>query len=263
MLNYMKTFKCTLITGVVVVTAVTNLALGQSDELGGFDSTRTKIQKWVETEQLISEKKAEWQEGKGILQARIELLQSELGDYEERIEKAESEIAKSDEQAGKLEAQSQDLKAATDALRTMIVGMEKKLKSEVLASLPQVLGDKIRPLSQKLPENPDETDLSLSQRFQNVVGTLNEINKFNASISTSTAIRELNGKEVEVKEIYLGLGQAYFVNNDGTQAGTGTPGPNGWDWQPVNDRAPEMMKIFQILDGEGLAEYIPLPFEVK
>lgn len=263
MLKYMKTKSGTLVIAMVLVVAATHPAQAQSEDPSNFDSTRTKIQEWVRTEQLISEKKAEWQEAKGILEARIELLQSELDDYQSRIETAQAEIAKSDEQKAKLEAQRADLKAATDTLRTLIVGMEKKLKAEVLPRLPEVLADKIRPLSQKLPDNPDETELSLSQRFQNVVGTLNEINKFNAAISTSTAIRELNGKEIEVKEIYLGLGQAYYVNNDGTMAGSGTPGLEGWDWKAMNERAPEMMKIFQVLEGEGLAEYVPLPFEVK
>jgi predicted RNase H-like nuclease (RuvC/YqgF family) len=257
--NYMKTFQILLLAALLMPFQL----WAQDDNPVDFDSTRTKIQKWVETEQLISEKKADWQEGKGILEARIELLQSQVDDYKSRIEEAESEIAKSDEQKAELESKNQALKSATETLRTIIVGMEKKVKAEVLPRLPDVLGDKIRPLSQKLPDNPEETELSLSQRFQNVVGTLNEINKFNAAITTSTAIRELNGTEVEVKEIYLGLGQAYYVNNDGTMAGSGIPGAGGWDWQAVNQRAPEIMKIFQIIDGEGVAEFIPLPFEVK
>ncbi|MEO0454301.1 MAG: DUF3450 family protein [Verrucomicrobiota bacterium] len=241
---------------------VTHWSHAQS-EGANFDETRVKIQKWVETEQLISQKKADWEEAKSLLEARIELIQSEVTDYEERIKEAEASIAESDEQKAKLVAENEALKSATDTLKTLIIGMEKRVKADILTGLPEILSEKIKPLSQKLPDNPDESELSLSQRFQNVVGTLNEINKFNSTITPATQIREIGGKEAEVKTIFLGLGQAYYVNNEGTLAGVGRPGSNGWDWEPVNQRAPEIMRIFQIMDGELQASFIPLPFQVQ
>jgi len=262
----LKTMKTNL--GVLLVGAGVLLVPGagaQENDRVDFDSTRTKIQEWVQTEQLISEKKAEWQEAKGMLEARIELLQSQITDYEGRIEEAETEIAKTDEQKQDLVTQNAELKAATEKLKSIIGGLEKQVKGDVLTNLPEFLTDKIKPLTQKLPDNPEETEMSLSQRFQNLVGTLNEINKFNADISSATAIRDLGGKEVEVKTLYLGLGQAYYVNNDGTEAGVGRPGggSGGWNWEPINQRAPEIMKLFQIMDGEAVAEFVPLPFEVE
>jgi TolA-binding protein len=228
-----------------------------------IDETRTTLQKWVETEQLISKEKQEWKLGQQILQDRIDLLQGEIADLETKITESQKAITEADQKREAMTKDNENLKKAADALTTLIGKLEGRVKDQLMPRLPQLLQDKIAPLSQRLPEAGKETKLSLAQRFQNVVGLLNETNKFNSTITTATAVRSIDGgPESEVKEIYLGLGQAFYVTNSGDKAAVGRPGAKGWDWTPVPDRTPEVSRVFRILGDEQPAEFVPLPIKI-
>ena len=45
--------------------------------------------------------------------------------------------------------------------------------------------------------------------------------------------------------MYLGIGQAYYVNNGATIAGIGTSSPDGWVWKTANEEAPEIAKAMK------------------
>ena len=98
----------------------------------------------------------------------------------------------------------------------------------------------------------------------NIIGILNELNKFNHEITVTSEVRQLpDGSSVEVTAMYVGLGQAYYVNANGTIAGLGRPSANGWVWEPANEAAGKIMDVINILKNEKVATFIPLPVEVK
>lgn len=228
-----------------------------------IDETRTVLQSWVETEQTISREKQDWKVGRQILQDRIDLLQGEITDLETKIAESQKAVTEADQKREAMTKDNENLKKAADSLTVLIGKLEGRVKDQLLPRLPKILQDKIAPLSQRLPEAGKETKLSLGNRFQNVVGLLNETNKFNSTVTSATAVRPIDGgPESEVKEIYLGLGQAYYVTNDGSKAAVGRPGVRGWDWTPVSDRAPEISRVFRILSDEQQAEFVPLPVKI-
>ena len=69
----------------------------------------------------------------------------------------------------------------------------------ILATLPEPLVEKIKPLIRRLPNDPNNTKLSLGERVQNVVGILSQADKFNSTITLSNESREIaEGKVVQV-----------------------------------------------------------------
>jgi len=106
----------------------------------------------------------------------------------------------------------------------------------LLERLPDPVRERVKPLSQRFPEDPADTKLSLGERFQNVIGVLNEVNKFNGEVSVTSEVRALaNGSSAEVTALYLGIGQAYYVNASGDAAGIGTASADGWVWTPADE----------------------------
>ena len=97
-----------------------------------------------------------------------------------------------------------------------------------------------------------------------MIGILNEVNKFNGDISVSNEIRELpGGVRAEVRTLYLGLSQGFYVTADGAGAGVGLPAEAGWEWTPQNELASEITRAIAILQNNEIPAYVPLPVKIQ
>ncbi|MCS7049088.1 MAG: DUF3450 domain-containing protein [Verrucomicrobiae bacterium] len=225
--------------------------------------TRTALSKWIETRQIISKERQQWQFEKQMLTERAELLEREIDSLQQRIAEAQTSIGEADKKRGELLAENDALKQHGQQLQELATRLEGRL-GELLPRLPPPLTERIKLLTQRLPSKPGETKLSVSERFQNIIGILNEITRFQREITVATETRALEeGRVAEVKTVYLGLGQAYYVTNRGDAAGVGRPGPTGWQWQRADELAGEIQQAIAILQNERVATYLPLPVEVQ
>lgn len=230
------------------------------DEL---DATRGTIEKWVETRRIISEEKRDWALDKELLQERIELVKREIESIRGRIYEAKKSITEADKNRQALVDQNEKLKSASAALRKTVDGLEDRTKA-LLVKLPDPIQSKVKPLSQRLPADQTETKASLSERFQNVVGITNAVNKFNRDITMTTEKQALpDGTSAEVTVLYIGLGQGYYVSGNGKIAGVGTASESGWQWRPANDAAEEIARAISIIKNESIVDFVILPVEIK
>jgi hypothetical protein len=205
----------------------------------------------------------DWQVGQEVLQQRIGLLENEISALEERIVKARAGVSEADDQRRDILAENGALKAATASLTETIVILESKT-ARLLKTLPESVRQRVAPLSQRLPADPATTSLSLSERYQNVIGILNEVNKANQDITVTSELRVLpGGATAEVKALYVGLGQGYYVTSSGDAAGVGRPTAEGWEWTPANELAGEISRAIAILQNEDVPAYVPLPVEIQ
>jgi FtsZ-binding cell division protein ZapB len=227
-----------------------------------LENTRAALEKWVETRRIISGERRDWVLGKELLTDRIELVQREVDSLRTKVGDAEGSIAEADKQRAELLAENERLKDASAALRTAVVTLEDRTK-QLLKRLPDPIRERVKPLSQRIPEDPQETKQSLSERFQNLVGVLNEVNKFNREITLTSEVRTLpDGSSAEVTSLYVGIGHAYYVNGTGDVAGVGTATSDGWTWTPANASAADIAAAIAILKNERPADFVPLPVEI-
>jgi hypothetical protein len=113
-----------------------------------------------------------------------------------------------------------------------------------------------------MPDPSKEIKMSLSERFQNVIGVLNEMNKFSREITVASEVRDVEGEgSAEVSVVYLGLGQAYYTNVKGGLGGVGRPGAEGWQWEVRDELIGLIADVIAIHRNEKSAGYILLPFE--
>lgn len=247
----------------VALIATLGAAWAQGD--GGasrIEETRETIAKWVETQKIIAEERAEWQTSKAVLEQRIDLLSDQIRDLEERIAETREGLAEAREQSREIEEEKAALQKASAALVEMIGELETSTKA-LLEKAPEPLSSKVSLLAQSLPKDSASTDMSTSERFGTVIGLLNEFNKFALNVHQSNELRTLpDGTTAEVTALYLGLGQAYYVSSDGRVAGVGRPGEDGWDWEPMNEIAPQVTQALAVLNNESVPAYVPLPARV-
>jgi hypothetical protein len=227
-----------------------------------LEETRLTMGKWIETQQIISKERNEWQQGKEILLGRLELVKGEIAALEEKIAEARSSAAKSDEKRGELQTQNDELAAVGQQLTEVVSGLEGEVR-RLFASTPEPVQTKLQPLVQRMPEDPAGTRASVAERFQNVLGILNELNAANSEISVAYEVRTLSGgKPTEVRALYIGLAQAYYVSASG-EAGIGRPSAEGWKWEPSQAVAGDVLIALDLIQGKHTPEFAPPPVRLQ
>lgn len=253
---------------ILAVLALAALAWGvesasEDNPADNIDTTRTLIEQWVETQRAISKEKKDWTLGKEMLNERISVVEDEITSLREKIAQTQASISEADKKRAELVQENDKLKTASTTLVDIVTSLESGIQA-LDRRLPDPIKALIKPLSQRLPKDPNETKLSLSQRFQNVIGILDAVNKFNREITVNSEVRTLSdGTAVEVTALYIGLGQAYYTGRNGTVAGVGRPGANGWQWESADDAADQVTAAIDILKNEKVADFVLLPVKIE
>ncbi len=227
-----------------------------------LEETRLVMTKWIETQQILSKERNEWQQGKEVLLGRLEVVHKEISTLEEKIKEAQSAASEAEKKRDALQAENGELKAVGKELTDAAGRMEGDVR-RLLHAVPEPISTKLAPLSQRIPEDPEKAKVSAAERFQNVVGILNEIAKANNEITVNYEVHDLaDGKPSEVQAIYIGLAQAYFVSARG-EAGIGRPGPDGWKWEPSKSVAADVLNALEIFQGKQSPAFVPLPVKLQ
>jgi len=198
-----------------------------------LEETRISLGKWIETQQIISRERNDWQQGKEILLGRLELVRKETSTLDQGIRAAQARIAETELKRDELLAEDARLAAQGARLAETALALETELR-KLHPALPEPVQAKIQLFFQRMPADAAAlARVSLAERFQNVLAILNELDKASGEFTINFEVRTLSdGKPSEVKAIYVGLTQAYYVNAKG-EAGIGRPSPEGWKWEPA------------------------------
>jgi hypothetical protein len=225
---------------------------------------RTRTEKWIETRQIISEEKTDWEMEQDTLRATRDLLRKQKRALEEEIAELEKSSGFADEERRELLLTRGEHQRTGRALEERIRGME----SDVLALVPQLpepLQKKLEPLIVQIPTDPDNTRQTLGARLMNVLGVLAQTEKWNSTATFVGETRAVTGEQrIAIRTLYWGLGQAFYVDNEGTTAGIGRPGPEGWVFVEQPELAGDARKLLDIYEGNVDAiEFVRLPIEVQ
>lgn len=238
------------------------LAAGAA-EVASVTVARETLSQWVQTRQLISKTRTDWESDKEMLGQTKALFERELAAVAEQMGKLSTNSSVADTERRKAEAELAQHSEALDQARSLVADLEKEVRS-LLPLLPPPLTATAQPWVNRLPADPANTKAGVLERFQTVVGLLNEIDKFNNAITVAND-KQSNGKgaQVSVDVIYLGLGIAYFVDAAGQVAGIGSPGSTGWQWKLQPEIAPRVRDAIAIYRSQKAAEFLGLPAVVQ
>ena len=239
-----------------------------------LEDARLLMGKWIETQQIIAKERNDWEQGRQILDGRLKLVKDEIAALEEKIAKAEAAVKESTAARDTVQAESDALKVTATQLTTAVASLEAGVR-RIFPTLPEPIRARLQPLAQRMPKEPTADaaatgeaeaktkTVSVAERFQNVLGILNEVSKANTEISVNYEVRTLaSGKPAEVRALYIGLAQAYFVSSSG-EAGIGRPTPEGWKWESSNAIAGDVLTALEIIQGKHTPAFVPLPVKIQ
>lgn len=226
-----------------------------------LEETRLAMSKWIETQQIIARERNDWQQSKEVLTGRLEVVGKEAATLEQKIQEANVKAAETDARRAALLAQNDELKAAGEQLSQSVGAMEREVRA-LCKRLPEPLLAKLQPLLARIPEEGSAARVSVAERFQNVLGIVDTVNKANNEISVGYEVHTLaDGHPSEVRVLYVGLAQAYYVSGKG-EGGIGRPGPEGWVWEPSVAIANDVTTALEILEGKHTPAFVPLPVKL-
>lgn len=247
-------------TAALLVGAAPHVQAGETR----VDDFRTQIEKWVETRQILSEEKSDWDVEKEFLVATRDLLRQERKALGVEIQGLEESNTEADQERLDLLLQRGELQRSARALQDEIRSMEQAV--ELLApQLPAPLQKKLEPLLVQIPDDPEHTQLALGQRLMNVLGVLAQTDKFNSTATFVGETRAVDGEQmVQVRTLYWGLGQAVYVDAQGRSAGIGRPGPDGWTFSDDPEIVEAARRLIDIYEGSDDAiEFVRLPVDIR
>lgn len=228
-----------------------------------LDATRSALEKWVETRQLISRTKTDWQSDREMLRQTAQMFERELNGIAEQFSKLSTNNVQAEKERQEAEALLKASEAGLERTAMFATAFEKSV-TRLVPRLPAPLQETLKPLLARLPADPANTRLPAAERIQTLVGILNEIDKFNNGLTLSSEKRRNpKGEEVAVETVYVGLGAAYFVNDANDFAGTGTPGPQGWEWSVKPELAGAIRDVIRSYRNEQAARFVALPATIR
>lgn len=233
------------------------------DDASPLDETVNILEQWVETERQISETASEWEANKASMENLLEIYKREIATLEEIIEDAEEDVSAAEIRRTQLTEEDRAVKDIEAKVLKALVDAEKNVKT-LQAVLPPPLKEELTPVFNSLPENPEDSKLSIGQRVQPIVAILTQIQKFNQVVTVIEGFREFEaGRTVQTEMIYFGLGTAFYVDQANEHAGIGVLGAEGWSWQDNDDLIPVIRNFIEIYRGTQQASYVEVPISVN
>ena len=254
----MRFFATTLLAVVVSGSAISTAAAE-----GVLDASEAAFGKWVGVQESIAREQRDWAIEQEFLAEEIRLLKEEIVALKEKTGRLDEETKQTEADLARLTRQNEEFKTAAARVEAALPEFEQAVRT-LHGRFPLVLQETLEPLMGRLPKDGSATKASISERMQAVVGVMSQVDRFNGALTVVPELRtNPAGKEVQVRTLYLGLAQAWFVSLDGGFAGHGIPGATTWEWSPANEIAPEVKQAIDIQQGAGVAAYVSLPVKLK
>jgi len=217
---------------------------------------REKVAKWVETRKLISEESAKWEAEKQMLNDLAELRQREANQMNEVIDLAKERVEDIEKLTNELTAEEKSRQTWRAAFEKRITALEDALIPQIAFLPPPVTGKVFESIA-RLEDRKDEADLQ--SRFRDVLAILNEVIAFNHQLHFTPEIRTIDGQEIEVDVLYLGLTRAWYVDRTGQKAGVGQAGREGWTWISDPSIARQVRRAVDIHNKKEAPAFTKLP----
>lgn len=250
---------------IILILAVMSISVS-AERLYATDlltDTKSAIQEWVRTEQLVSQENQQWEEEKASLNSILKILSAEEQELGEQIALAQEVASRADEERASLVEQLSSYQEISQLLESRITDYERQLVL-IVAYLPQMLRSELAPRIARLNSATQGSSPSLSERTQTLLSLMSEIDTFDGRLTLTTElISNSQNEPVEVRVLYLGLSRAFYVNNNATSAGFGVPTETGWQWQAQDELSETIARSLDIYETRITPQLISLPMQVQ
>lgn len=221
-------------------------------------AVRAGVAAWLQQERQVAELDREARERSQTVERLLQVLRVEEEALEAAVKASESAVSLASEERTRLQAERDALRASVEVLASALPALEERVRV-LVPQLPAPLQELVSPLYQRL----DREGSSSSERLQNVIGILMQVDRFARAITAQSSMQDVGGRSVEVTTLYVGLAFALFSDESGTHAGFLRPGPEGWQTVLAPEQAEPIRQAMQTYRDPQLASFVSLPVEIN
>lgn len=214
---------------------------------------------WVKVRAETARIQTEWSGQKDLLESLVSGLGERAQTLEAKRDYLLAKTAKDREEIAKLEAGN---KGSTDS----VAAMEASLRTldEQLVHLRPSLPPRLSEALELSYRSLAAKELTVSERAQFTMTVLNRCMQFNHGITCEEEVLKLGGGNGQLFDvIYWGLSHGYALDRTTGNTWYGSPGPEGWTWEPLADGARPVGRLIAIYRSKGEPDFVPVPARLK
>jgi hypothetical protein len=236
------------------------LAAGQAGAADPIQEVGKTASDWVKIRAETVRIDNTWTQERALLASTINALKERASRLEDNRDHLLSTTAEQRAEQAAMTAKLAEAKESLQITEKRVQEMTEKilrLRPFLPPRLSAALEMSYRSLAEKTP-GPGE-------RMQLVMTVLNRCAQFNLGINHGEEVLTLAGeagpKSVDV--IYWGLSHGYALDRAAGKAWLGTPGPEHWQWEPLEHAAPAVTALFAIRADESDPRFVSVPARLK
>jgi hypothetical protein len=201
-------------------------------------------------------------------------------DWASQRQLLESTVKALEERAGTLEDKRDHLLAKTASVQTELASVGTKNRAtntglETTESRLKELTERLQKLRPTLPprlsaaldlpfQSLAEKSVTLGERMQLAMTVLNRCIQFNRMITCGEEEVAPAGEPApkSLQVIYWGLSHGYALDRAAGRAWAGSPGPQGWRWEPLASAA-LVIRLIDIYNDKADPEFVMTPVQLR
>lgn len=218
------------------------------------------VQKWASLEQQSTALLTGWQQQELLVRQRLKLLEEEKSQLLEILASSAQDTSGVEQRRLELlalqntmESDQVDLSRSLQRASSTILSLHERLPPPLYSAWQEGM----TALDEAVAAEPDQAP---NLRLQSITSMLNQLEDFQLRISVHESPINHEGREILVRQIYLGASHGWYVSDDSSVVGYGHADANGWDWlNDVEVDAATVKNALSMLENNNNIELVTLP----
>jgi Protein of unknown function (DUF3450) len=211
---------------------------------------------WIKIRLETSRIEGEWNTDRPLLESTVGGLQERATALEQRRDSVKAKTAKERDDIETLTAKD---KAAADDLRDVDSRLH-ALSLRLVAlrpSLPPRLSEALEEAYRTLAGK----EMGTGERMQLAMTMLNRCAQFNRTVTYGEDVLSIDASQGSrsLEVIYWGLSHAYALDRAADKAWYGSPGPKGWQWEPLAGGGRSVGALIAIYNDKADPGFVSVP----
>ncbi len=216
------------------------------------------VRQWLEIERQVTHLQSDWKAQQPVLIQRLALLKAEKQQLHAMLTRSNTSEDGVNERRTALLSEQSKLEQQQAQMAQLLMSLTSRT-AEITPKLPPALAVGWKNEQKILNEKPDS-----SMQLQVALAQLTKLADFTQRVSVhESTVTTPDGRDILVKQLYLGISIAWFTSRNGEYSGWGQAGPQGWQWHFANnDYADEIGKAIAIFEKRQAADLVSLPIRL-
>jgi hypothetical protein len=240
--------------------AVVVLCQIASAQTSSIQELQNLVQKWASLERQSTALLTGWQQQELLVRQRQRLLEEEKSQLQEILDSNVQDTSGVEQRRLELlalqntmESDQADLSRALQRASSTILSLHERLPPPLYSAWQEGM----TLLELAVAADPDQ---ATNLRLQSITSMLNQLEDFQLRISVHESPINHEGREILVRQIYLGASHGWYVSDDSSVAGYGHADAIGWDWlNDVEVDATTVKNALSMLENNNNIELVTLP----